>query len=271
MSKVFVFDVSRCTGCYNCQLACKDEHCGNDWAPYAASQPDIGQFWIKVNEMIQGTVPKVKMHYLPHMCNHCDNPACVAACPTGAAYKREDGLVVFDTEKCNGCKKCMDACPYEGVIYFNEESKLAQKCTGCAHLLDDGAELPRCVEACPTEALKFGEEENLIKLVRGADVWKPETGASPRVFYRNIPGKFVAGTVYDPVEEEVIIGAKCRLNNGGKIMEVVTDSYGDFWFKDLAVGYYDLVIEADGFELKAFYDIDVAESVNLGDIPLEKK
>jgi Fe-S-cluster-containing dehydrogenase component len=123
-----------------------------------------------------------------------------------AIYKRDDGLVIIDPEKCNGCKACMTACPYD-VIYFNEELSLAQKCTGCAHLLDNGAKLPRCVDVCPTGALKFGEEEDLKDDIVGADVLLPEEGLKPQVYYRNIPGKFIAGTVYDPVEKDVVEGA----------------------------------------------------------------
>jgi hypothetical protein len=83
---------------------------------------------------------------------------------------------------------------------------IAQKCTGCAHLLDAGNPLPRCVEVCPTEALRFGEREELAGLLEGAQVLKPETGLGPNVYYRNLPGQFIAGTLYDPIEEEVIKG-----------------------------------------------------------------
>ncbi len=68
----------------------------------------------------------------------------------------------------------------------------------------------------------------------------PEAGLSPRVYYRNIPGKFIAGTVYDPIEKEVIVGARCLLTSGGKVVETQTDTYGDFWFKDLPIGTYKL-------------------------------
>ena len=70
--KAFVIDVSICNGCYCCQIACKDEHVGNDWTPIAKPQPDTGQFWLKQNEFVRGTVPKVKMHYIPVLCMHCD-------------------------------------------------------------------------------------------------------------------------------------------------------------------------------------------------------
>ena len=270
MAKVFAIDVSRCSGCMNCQLACKDEHCGNEWLPYAKAQPELGQFWMKVEEHVCGSVPKVKMHYIPTLCNHCENAPCIAAAKNGAVYRRADGLVVIDPEKAAGQKQIAEACPY-GAIYWNEAEQLAQKCTGCAHLLDNGYALPRCVEACPTDALKFGEEDELADFIEGAHVLKPETGCAPKVYYRNIPGQFVAGTVYDPVEEEVIIGAEVRLNNGGKLWKTVTDNYGDFWFRDLDVGVYDLVIEAKGYQFKTIEGIRTRECVNLGDIALDKE
>ncbi|MDR3311148.1 MAG: carboxypeptidase regulatory-like domain-containing protein [Oscillospiraceae bacterium] len=269
--KVFTVDVSKCNGCYNCQLACKDEHSGNDWSPYAKPQPETGQFWLRVRDFPQGTVPKVRIHYVAEMCNHCANAACLAACPNGAVYRREDGLVLIDPAKCVGCGACAVACPYDAVFY-NEELKICQKCTGCAHLLDNGFALPRCVDACPTEAISFAEESELSGFIVGADVRLPETGLRPRVYYRNIPGYFVAGTVYDPVEKEVATGAAVRLTNGGKTLHAVTDEYGDFWFNDLRPGRYELIVEAAGFEYLAIDGIDASSgSVNLGDLALRKK
>jgi Fe-S-cluster-containing dehydrogenase component len=252
-------------------MACKDEYVDNDWLPYSKAQPDIGQFWLRLNEYVGGTVPKVKMHFIPALCNHCEKPVCADACPNGAVSKREDdGFVIIDPAKCKGCKSCVKACPYEAV-YYNENLKISQKCTGCAHLLDNGYALPRCAEACPTEAIRFGSEEELADLIRGADVLKPETGLGPKVYYRNIPGKFIAGMVYDPIEKEVVIGAKVRGLSGGKQVVTYTDEFGDFWLSDLAVGKFDVFIEAEGFEQKAFYGVDTAESVNLDEIPLERR
>jgi Fe-S-cluster-containing dehydrogenase component len=269
MSKAFVIDVARCCGCYNCQLACKDEHVENDWAPYARPQPETGQFWMKVQENVCGTIPKVKMHYIPTLCNHCAKAACMDACPEKAIARRDDGLILIEPEGCTGCKVCVDACPY-GAIYFNDSLKLAQKCTGCAHLLDNGFTLPRCVESCPTDAIAFGEEEDLKDLIEGATVLSPATGCLPRVYYRNIPGRFIAGTVYDPVEKEVVIGARCLLTSGGKVIETFTDSYGDFWFKDLAVGTYSMSIEAKGFKGEYFSELKPVKDINLGDIALSR-
>ena len=270
MSKVFVFDIARCTGCYCCQIACKDEHCENDWSPYTKPQPDTGQFWLKIDEHVRGTIPKVKLHYLPHLCNHCENAACSDICPNDAIYKREDGLVLIDPAKCQGCKKCVTACPYD-AIFINEGLNIAQKCTGCAHLLDTGDDIPRCVQSCTTECLKFGEEDELADLIKDAIVLKPELKSGARVYYRNIPGRFIAGTVYDPIEKEVIIGASLELTGAAGTMTTQTDGFGDFWFKNLPEGeLYDLIIKYDGFKEKSFNALNTQNDANLGDIPLEK-
>jgi Fe-S-cluster-containing dehydrogenase component len=268
--KVFVHDASICNGCYCCQIACKDEHVTNDWTPIAKPQPDTGHFWLKLNEYIRGTVPKVKMHYTPVMCMHCAEAPCMPVCPVeGAIYRRDDGLVIIDAVKCTGCRRCLDVCPY-GAIYFNEDLTLAQKCTGCAHLLDDGWKEPRCVDACPTGALKFGTESEMKALTAKAEIMKPELKTKPLVYYLNVPKKFVAGTVYDPLAKEVVIGAACTLSSNGKKFSAKTDAYGDFWFEGLEEGTYNLKIEAKGFAAKTFEKISTKESVNLGDIPLAK-
>ena len=270
--KAFVFDIAKCSGCYCCQLACKDEHCGNDFTPIAAPQPDIGQFWVKVKEYVKGSVPKVAIHYVPQMCNHCEKCALLAIAKDGDVYRREDGLIIIDAEKARGRKDLAEACPY-GAVYWNAELNLAQKCTGCAHLLDNGYKLPRCVEMCGTGALQFGDEDDpeMQDLIEGATVLQPETGLHPRVYYRNIPGKFIAGTVYDPEAKEVIIGARVRAINGGKLYMTNTDEYGDFWFKDLAVGVFDVYVEAKGYKTQVFKGLRTRECVNLGDIALEKE
>ena len=229
MQKVFFIDVAKCSGCYNCQLACKDEHCDNEWLPYAKKQPITGQFWTKVTEHVEGSIPKVKIHYIPEICGHCENPACLSACKSNAIYKRDDGLVIIDPIKCTGCKACESACPY-GSIYFNSELNIAQKCTGCAHLIDEG-KAPRCVSVCPTEAFIYEDEEKIKDKLEGAICLKPESGCAPKVYYKNIPGKFIAGLIYDVAEEEVIKNAKCILSSKSDFSisyETTTDAFGDF-------------------------------------------
>jgi tetrathionate reductase subunit B len=211
------------------------------------------------------------MHYIPVLCQHCDDAPCMKACPVeGALYKREDGLVIIDSVKCTGCKNCVDACPYK-VIYFNEDLNIAQKCSGCAHLIDKGWKEPRCVDACPTEALKFMEESEAKVLIEKGERLHPEYKIETRAFYLNVPKKFIAGTVYDPASEEIVKGARCTLiDSDGKGYSSLTDGFGDFWFEGLKEGKHSLKIEAKGFAAKKIDSISTGKDVNLGDIPLAK-
>lgn len=261
--KTFVIDISRCVGCHSCQIACKDEHCGNDWSPFAKSQPDTGQFWMKVNEHIRGTIPKVKVAYVPVLCQHCVDAPCVTVCADKAIYRRDDGLVVIDPAKCSGCKDCMNACPYH-VIYFNDTLNIAQKCTGCAHLLERGWAVPRCVDNCPSGALQFGEESEFD--LSGTETLNPEYQLTTRVHYKNLPKRFIAGTVYDPIAEDVEVGAVCTLS-GDSSATTTTNGFGDFWFESLPVGNYTLEIKSNG-KMKTLADISTEKDVNLGDIPI---
>lgn len=95
--KTLIVDLTRCNGCYNCQLACKDEHVDNDWSPIAKPQPDTGQFWLKISEYARGVLPRVRVCYQPVMCQHCADAPCISVCPVeGGIYRREDGAVIID-------------------------------------------------------------------------------------------------------------------------------------------------------------------------------
>jgi ferredoxin len=198
---------------------------------------------------------------------HCDKAPCIEACPVeGALYKRGDGMVIIDPVKCTGCRLCVDACPYD-VIFFNEDLNIAQKCTGCAHLLDAGWTEPRCVDVCPTLALRFLEEDEAKELIQGAEQLHPKE-QKPRVYYLNLPKRFIAGTLYDPKAKEVVIGAELTLRSSGATWTTATDRFGDFWFQNLDVGMYDLEIAAAGFAPQRYGAISTDSDVNLGDIPL---
>jgi len=270
--KAYIIDITKCNGCYNCQLACKDEHVGNDWTPYAKPQPDTGQFWTKVEDLVRGTVPKVKVNYMHHMCQHCEEAPCITACKSKAIYKRDDGAVIIDPEKCSGQRNCLDACPY-GVIYFNEDLNLAQKCTFCAHLLDNGWKEPRCVDACPTGALTFGDEKDLKDLISQAEILHSEFKTKPGYTTLACPGSFVAGAVYDPSEDKCIKDAMVTLldSKTGEKYTALTDSFGDFWLKNVKLGTYSLKVEKKGYLPKEIKSISTEKDVNLGDIELSKK
>ena len=256
--KVFIYDLDKCNGCHNCQIACKDEHVDNDWSPYAKPQPDTGHFWCKVDEEVCGKVPHVRVNYLSHHCNHCDNAPCIKAAPE-AIYKREDGMVIIDPEKAKGNRDILKACPY-GEIYWNGELEIPQKCTGCAHLLDDGWDVPRCVDACCTGALRFGDEEDFAEEIAQAEVLKPQCGTRPRVYYLNMPKRFVAATVVDIDADEVVIGATATLADaeGATVKQVETDELGDFFMEKINPGVYTLTLEKDGYCTQSI-EVDITE------------
>ena len=265
--KVFIVDLGLCNGCHSCHIGCKDEHVANDWSPIAKPMPEIDHFWFKLTEKVRGTVPKVKVAYRPHFCMHCDNAPCMKVCPVGAKYKRDDGLVIIDPNKCTGCRKCIEICPYD-AIYFNKDLNIAQKCTGCAHLIDNGWKETRCSDNCPTLCIRMMEEDDAKDIIAKAEVLKPELGTKPRVYYLNMPKKFIAGTVFDPAADEVYIGAACTLTGCGKTYKATTNHFGDFWFEDLPDGEYKLEIKAGG-KSRLFDCIDTAEAdINLGDIAI---
>ena len=273
MGKVMVIDLARCNGCYNCQIVCKDEHVGNDWLPIAKSQPDTGQFWNKTYDMVRGSVPKVKITYHHSLCQHCDDAPCIKACTTKAIYKRDDGIVIIDPEKCRGHQMCIAACPYPDVLYFNDSLNITQKCTFCAHLLDKGWTDTRCTDACPTGGMVFGEEEELKDLIAQAEPLRPDLNVKPRVYYLNLPKKFIAGAIFDQEADKCTNGASVTAVNveTGEKKVTSTDSYGDFWLKDLKDGKYNLLIEKKGYLTQKYGPVDVTtKDVNVGDIALWK-
>jgi len=102
-----VIDLQRCVGCGACSIACRNEN----------NVPD-GIYWSNKITETSGTFPNVRYHYIPTLCNHCDNAPCVRGCPTQAMHKLDNGITMHNPKKCIGCKYCEFNCPY-GVIYFN--------------------------------------------------------------------------------------------------------------------------------------------------------
>ena len=270
-------DSARCTGCYNCFLACKDEHCDQAVPGYAEAQPMTGQFWMNVVEKERGTFPKVKLSCYPVSCMHCRNAPCIKASKDSAVYRREDGIVIIDPVKAVGQKQIVDACPYR-VIYWNEEKQLPQKCTMCAHLLDQGWAKPRCVEMCPTGALSFTTMEDLE--TGNFEDWHPGDGkpqplhpeyeCAERVLYLNVPKKFVAGTVVFADTDECANGVKVTLEGDGVSRSAVTNGFGDFWFEGLETK-MNLVLEVEAESYKKISkEIVIYNDVNTGELFLER-
>jgi Fe-S-cluster-containing dehydrogenase component len=270
-----IIDLEKCTGCYNCFLACRDEHYGNDYPPISLAQPFKGHFWMQIIERERGKYPKVKVSFIPKPCMHCDDPPCAKSATNEAIYKRPDGIVIIDPEKSVGQKGIVSSCPHR-VIFWNEEKNIPQKCTLCANLLDQGEPEPRCVEACPTGALLFGDLDDPKSEI--SKIWKsekteafhPEFGLKPRVKYIGIPRRFVAGTVLYKDKDQCAENAKVTLTGAGKKLTQRTNNYGDFEFEGLDEGReFNVKIENPGYNPESF-KIQTKVDVYLGEIPLKR-
>jgi Fe-S-cluster-containing dehydrogenase component/formate-dependent nitrite reductase membrane component NrfD len=172
----FAIDHRKCIGCHACTVACKTEH-----------EVPLGSFrtWVKYVE--RGSFPNTRRFFTVLRCNHCTDAPCVPICPTVALFKRQDGIVDFDRDRCIGCKSCMQACPYD-AIYIDPNTNTAAKCNFCAHRVEVGLE-PACVIVCPERAIIAGDVDDpkseIARLVgrEQVDVRKPEQGTSPNVYY----------------------------------------------------------------------------------------
>jgi len=220
---VMVIDLSRCKNLKKCQEACNHAH---DLNP--------GENWIKVDPMQAGehTAP----YWEPTTCMHCDEPPCVKVCPVDATFKREDGIVLIDSDRCIGCRFCMAACPYSTRVFnwsepeipaeiasqpYSAETSIPQKkgtvgkCDFCADMTRMG-ELPHCVSACPNGVFAFGDL-NEDTVTNGAETFRfsdlikdkagyrllEDLGTKPSVYYlppvsRNFP--FQSGLENDKIQ-----------------------------------------------------------------------
>lgn len=269
-----VIDISKCTGCYNCFLSCRDEFVGVEYQQYAAAQPVGGMNWIKIIERERGQFPKVKVSYTPVTCMHCRNAPCMKVAQNGAIY-RKDGIVIIDPVKSQGQKQIVNACPYR-VIEWNEERQIPQKCNLCVQLLSKGEKQPRCVETCPTEALVFGDLDDprseVAKLMNGkqAESLLPEFGLNEQVKYINVAKKFVAGTVIYGDIDDCAEGLRVTLTGSGETREAKTNAFGDFEFEGLADNKdYRVKIEASGYKAKSI-KAKTLKDIYLGEIILKK-
>jgi Fe-S-cluster-containing dehydrogenase component len=189
-----VIDLDTCVGCHACATNCKEWNTGGAMAPLTDINPyeagADGVWFNRVHTYEQTTDAGSRTVHFPRSCLHCDQPACVTVCPTGASYKRaSDGIVLVDEDKCIGCKLCSWACPY-GAREFDVVVGTMKKCTLCIDRiynqnLKEEDRVPACVLACPTGARHFGDlgdaESPVSRLVqeRGGVDLMPEMGYRP--------------------------------------------------------------------------------------------
>ena len=193
-----IIDLDRCIGCDACTMACKQ-----------ANGTPKGTFWSKVERNETGVYPDAYTEYVPTLCMHCKNAACVDACPYGVSVYATDGTVQILSEMCVGCNYCVAACPYgartfdfgEWKLYSPEKGKSAyeeiqeacqpyrntvSKCTLCKDRRDKG-DAPACVHTCPTDARTFGDLDSsgMQTLIQSRQAYqlKPEAGTDPSVYY----------------------------------------------------------------------------------------
>jgi len=237
-----IVDVAKCDNCRGCFLAVKDEHIGNDIPGYAAPQPPQGHNWLEIERKERGSYPIVDAHFMPVMCNHCDDAPCMKAAKNGAITKRADGIVIIDPVKSKGQKQIVEACPYR-AISWNEELQIPQAWIFDAHLLDEGWTQTRAEQSCAMGVFRSVKVEDAemqqIKAREGLEVLKPELGTKPRVYYRNLhlmTRCLVGGTVVTRVNgvEDCAAGAVVVLKkNGSEVARTTTDTFGEFRFDRL--------------------------------------
>jgi Fe-S-cluster-containing dehydrogenase component/formate-dependent nitrite reductase membrane component NrfD len=172
----FVIDHRKCIGCHACTVACKSEN-----------EVPLGTFrtWVKYIE--KGEYPDTNRFFSVLRCNHCDDAPCITICPVTALFRRDNGIVDFNGDRCIGCKSCMQACPYD-ALYINPNTNNAEKCNFCAHRIEAQLE-PACVIVCPVQAIISGDMDDptskLSHLIASekTTVRKPEAGTLPKLFY----------------------------------------------------------------------------------------
>ena len=262
-----IVDIAKCVGCFNCMIACKDEHVGNCWLPYTDEQKKHEQKWISPEKHERGKAPFTEMFFITKFCQHCKNAPCEKAAPD-AVERRDDGVVLLNADKAKGNRELVAACPY-GMISWNEEKNSAQKCTLCAHLLDEGWKEPRCVQACPLRALSIVDcsDDEFEKMIVDRDL-KPLTDGSnsPRVVYGSLYKRdtcFIAGALAycDGGIEKAAIDASIKLlKNSEAVAEEKADFFGEFKIDRIPKnsGAFELVCSMDGFK-PIRYDLTVGE------------
>ncbi|MGH7466587.1 MAG: 4Fe-4S dicluster domain-containing protein [Longimicrobiales bacterium] len=212
-----VIDQTRCIGCHACTTACKSENL----VPLSVTRTyvkyvDIGEF------------PQARRAFQVTRCNQCDDAPCTHACPTGAMFRRPDGIVDFDKSICIGCKACIAACPYD-AIFINPDDHSAEKCNFCAHRVDSGLE-PACVVVCPTEAILIGDlndpDSKVAQIVNRdvVNVRRPEKETRPKLFYKG-----AHQATLDPIAARRPGGGLFMWSEQGRVKHGVTSGHPKEW------------------------------------------
>ena len=155
--KAILTDVTKCIGCQQCVLACKE---------YNKLDMDLPRSWHRNDGLSArnwtSIIQRPDEHYIRKQCRHCIEPACVSACPVAALQKTPEGPIIYDPNRCIGCRYCMIACPY-GIPRYEWDNPVPyiQKCNMCYSRIKEGKQ-PACTEACPTEATIFGDRDELL-------------------------------------------------------------------------------------------------------------
>lgn len=253
-------------------MSCKDEHVDNDWAPVTGPMPRHGHKWRNIESIERGEYPLIDVEYKPGNCMMCENAPCVAA-GDDAFYRREDGIILIDMEKAKGRSDLVDVCPYNAV-WWNKDLQVPQKCTFCAHLLDQGWTETRCSQVCPTGATSFraveeSELESLIK-AEGLVRYKDELGTKPMVFYKNLyrfTSHFISGSLI--ANGECCEGAEVTVTDKqGNVWSSKSNAYGDYRVDGLCPGQYNVKISCNGKDIP-LGDVDVSSSVYLGETTVD--
>ncbi|MBH5323454.1 4Fe-4S dicluster domain-containing protein [Aurantiacibacter sediminis] len=181
----FVIDLKRCIGCDTCVIACKVEHVmENGKSRLQVYDTDSDP----VFEQPRGVFPNLQQYWVPSMCHHCEDAPCVTVCPTTALWHNdENGMVELTKDKCVGCRRCEEVCPYN-ALSFSDDVGTANKCDMCKHRLEEGL-VPSCQLVCPTRAIYHGDIHDpdskvaQILATRETRVLNEHTGAKPQIYY----------------------------------------------------------------------------------------
>ena len=209
-----VIDLDTCVGCHACAVNCKEWNTGGHSAPLTDLEPygesPLGVWFNRVHTFEAGEGAEGRTVHFPKSCLHCDEPACVTVCPTGASYKREeDGIVLVNPDTCIGCKLCSWACPY-GAREYDYADGVMKKCTMCIDRiynenLEEVDRVPACVSTCPASARHFGDlgdpnsEVSQLVRERGGYDLMPEMDMQPvNKYLPPRPAKMGAGDTGAP-------------------------------------------------------------------------